>query len=96
MIKYLTTLLLLCLAFSPVAAIAAERGVISHIDYQQRQFTLAGKRYSVPRQIRVGELGVDTPGSVFSSLAAGLFLQLRYVRVKGNVRRVIELKVIPQ
>ncbi|EPJ54662.1 MAG: hypothetical protein OFPI_06250 [Osedax symbiont Rs2] len=96
MIKYIAALLLLCCAFIPELATASERGVISKIDYQHRAFTLAGKRYSVPRQIRVEVLGLDTPRKDFSSLVTGLLVQLRYVRASDNNRRVIELKLIPQ
>jgi len=96
MIKYMALLLLGCLSFLPVVATAAERGIISKIDYRHRAFTLAGKRYSMPRQIRVEVLGVDAPRSDFTSLIPGLLVQLRYVRINGNRRKVIELKLIPQ
>lgn len=96
MIKYIAALLLVYLTLAPVALTAAERGVISQIDYQQREFTLAGKRYAVPPEIRVRMQANDTSNSGFSSLADGLFLQLRYVKVKGNNRKVVELIIIPQ
>ncbi|MCJ8299832.1 MAG: hypothetical protein MJK13_12995 [Pseudomonadales bacterium] len=96
MIKYIGVLILACLAYLPAAATAAERGAISKIDFTQREFTLTGKRYTVPAQIRVGVLGLDTHSSDFSSLTEGFYVQLRYVRGKKNSRRVIELKLIPQ
>ena len=71
MIKYLGVLLLACLAYLPAAATAAERGAISKIDFTQREFTLAGKRYTVPVQIRVGVQGLDTHSSDFSYLTEG-------------------------
>jgi len=57
---------------------------------------LAGKRYAVPPKSRFRMQANDASSSGFSSLADGLFLQLRYVIVKGNNRKVVELILIPQ